>query len=610
MDHGYRAVPPTPPAEASLIDDLVWRRAEDAPDAPAVIDGDRTLGYAELAARAEAVASRLRHAGVGAGVPVALLLDRSVRFVIGAVAILRAGGACLLLSPTDPPERIAGLLDDVDPVLVVTETRHQGLLAPGVPRLAIDEVPEVDGPPPPTAGDRRRGSALDLAFVMATSGSTGRAKAVRITHANYTGQIAWVSQNLGLHSDDRVLLKAPVSFVSMLRQLVWPLAVGACLVVTPPGAESDVAALCRLIDRHEVTFMTFISPALGSFLRHARLTGGTVRNVVSGGDRFPPGMARRFFDVFPDARLHHTYGMTEAILISCALLRNGPDIDERTMGPVLPGAIAHVLDDRHRPVPVGGVGELFVGGVGLTPGYVKRPHLDRERFLRIPDGTGPRLFATCDRARLRADGTVELVGRTDAMVKIRGFRVDLGEIEHGLAAVPAVTTAVCRADGTDSGDSRITAFLVGADAAHRPSDAELRRTLAARLPDYMIPFRYEWLESVPLTSNGKVDRALLPSAPDHRDAPRTDDGPTGSVAALVRAAWANALADGAPAREDDFVAAGGTSLSAVELAAGLSVDLGIEIPVTTVVYHPSLPQLIKAVTAIVHGDPPADDRSD
>jgi amino acid adenylation domain-containing protein len=598
------------------IDDLVWARANRDPAAPAVIDGDRTMSYGELTARADRAAVRLRAAGVGSGVPVGLLLDRSAEFVVGAASILRAGGACLLLSPGDPPQRVAALLEAARPPVVLTRDGYRATLPSGQAEVLDIEEADAGGP---VSVDGGAGDADDLAFIMATSGSTGAPKGVRITHANYTGQLGWISANLGLRAEDRVLLKAPVSFVSMLRQLVWPLAAGACLVVVPPGAETDVAAMCRLIDRHRVSWMTFISPALNSFLRHASLSGTTVRNVLSGGDRFPPGMARSFFEVFPGARLHHTYGMTEAILVSCAHLA-GPDADERTMGPVLPGATALVLDEDLAPVPVGAVGEVYVGGVSLSPGYAGSGDLDEQRFVRPACAGGQRLFATRDRARRRADGTFELVGRSDDVVKVRGFRVDLGEIEHALAAHPAAVSAVCRAEPA-GGDARITAFLVPSSSVPRPpvsaggpsrcpSDRELRDFLRRRLPDYMIPARYLWVESVPLTANGKIDRDALPAAPwptGGTPAPRQGSG--GSLADRIRAAWWSALANGSPEREDDFIAAGGTSLSAVDLARRLSVELGVEAPVSVVLYQevlslivtagPSLAELVDAVDAVL-----------
>lgn len=333
----YDPVPPIAPESAPRIDQLVWARAAERPAAVAVRDGDTVLSYAELTARADRLAARLPAGGV-----VGLRVPRSADFLVGLLAVLRAGAACLPLSPTDPPARIDAILDTVAPTALITP----GLLV------------EASG-----AADER---GTDLAFVMPTSGSTGRPKAVRITHANYTSQLPWIRHNFGLGADDVTLFRAPVSFVSMLRQVVWPLTAGAELVVVPPGGEVDVAGMARLIDAHRVSWLTFISPALAHFLGHARLAGGSVRNVVSGGDRMPSGTAQAFFGAFP-ARLHHTYGLTEAIVVSCALL-TGPDADERSMGPLLPGGSAVILGDDGSPAPVGTVGELHVGGVALTPG--------------------------------------------------------------------------------------------------------------------------------------------------------------------------------------------------------------------------------------------------
>ena len=536
---GYRRIDPVEPARAPRIDELVWRRAAEAPQAPAIIDGSSTTTYGELVARAEDLAARLLAAGVGRGDPVAILLDRSARFVTAVVGVLRAGAACLLLSPADPTARTATLLAAVEPAVVITDDEQRDELERS--GLRVLTVPAGAGPagvavtPPPA-------DPSDLAFVMSTSGSAGTPKAVRISHADYTAQLGWIQHNLGLGAEDRVLVKAPTSFVSMLRQLIWPLAAGAALVIVAPGGEFDGPLMGRLIDEHRVSFLTFISPALGAFLQHADLDGASVRNVVTGGDRFPIGMAARFFEVFGSARLHHTYGMTETILVSCALL-TGPGADELGMGPVLPGAYAFVLGPDRRPVAPGEVGELFVGGVGLTTGYLGRPDLDRERFVELPQLAAGRLFATRDRARLRADGTFELVGRSDTMVKVRGFRVELGEIEHALRSCPGVTHAVCRADTDAAADTRIVAF-VQTELPEPRIDAVLRAQLRDKLPYYMIPNRFVRLAEIPLTANGKVDRARLPevaslSRPETVATPGRRPGL--ELPEVVRAAWRTIL---------------------------------------------------------------------
>ena len=376
---GYTPVPALAPSDSPRVDDLVWAQARRSPHAPAVVGPGPVLTYGELVGRAAALATRLRSAGCGAGTPVGLVLDRSPELLVAVLAVLRAGGVCLTIAPGDPPLRIEQVLDEVNPPLVVTDATREGMV-PGrrtVLTVADDAAEPADDP----------GSGADAtvaAFIFCTSGSTGRPKPVVVTHHNYTSQLDWVVVNFGLSAADVHFLKAPTSFVSLLRQVIWPLATGAAIVIVEPGREHDVDHQAELIERYGVTFATYITPALDVFCRHARRPLPSLRNAVTGGDRYPVGLASVFCAAFPHARLHHTYGMTEGTLITCALI-DRPDADESSLGVVVPGARAELLDDDGAPVTMGGVGEMHIGGVPLTPGYLGRPELNRERFR-----TGPR----------------------------------------------------------------------------------------------------------------------------------------------------------------------------------------------------------------------------
>jgi len=418
------------------------------------------------------------------------MLERSPDLLIAILAVLRAGGVCLTIAPNDPPLRVEQVLHDVDPRLVLTDATLSD----------VDGVAEAAEP----AG----GAATAPAFIFCTSGSTGRPKPVVVTHHNYTSQLDWVVANFGLSVADVHLLKAHTSFVSLLRQVIWPLATGAAVVIVEPGREHDVAHQTELIDRYGVTFSTFITPALEAFCRHAPHPLASVRNAVTGGDRYPRGLAALFCAAFPHARLHHTYGMTEGTLITCALI-DRPDADESSLGVVVPGARAELLDDAGTPVPAGTVGELHIGGTPLTPGYLGRPELNRERFRTGPDGP---LFSTRDLARQRPDGRFELVGRADDMVKIRGHRVEPGEVEQALRRHPSIVDAVCRATVDGAGDVRLTGYVVPVDTMSAPPpDAEVLGFLADLVPAYMLPSHLMWLDALPLTANGKVNRASLPT---------------------------------------------------------------------------------------------------
>lgn len=585
---GYAPVPALAPTDSPRFDDLVWAHARRSPRAPAVLGPGPALTYGELVDRAAALATRLRSAGCGAGTPVALVLERSPELLVAILAVLRAGGVCLTIAPGDPPLRIEQVLDEVDPPLVVTDATRVGAVPGHRTVLSV-----VEGTAEPAGDPGSGGDATAAAFIFCTSGSTGRPKPVVVTHHNYTSQLDWVVANFGLSAADVHFLKAPTSFVSLLRQAIWPLATGAATVIVEPGREHDVDHQAELIDRYGVSFATYITPALEAFCRHARRPLTSVRNAVTGGDRYPIGLASLFCAAFPHARLHHTYGMTEGTLITCALI-DRPDADESSLGVVVPGARAELLDDDGAPVAMGEVGEMHIGGVPLTPGYLGRPELNRERFRAGPAGP---LFSTRDLARLRSDGRFELVGRADDMVKIRGYRVELGEVERALRRHPSVADAVCRATTGGAGDMRLTGYLVPVNTTSPPPDVEVLDFLADQLPAYMLPAHLLWLDALPLTPNGKVDRAQLPmpTAGPNAAASAGDATTPGGTAAAVHAAWVSILGVTEVGPHSDFFVDGGNSLAAVELAGRLGAELDVDVPVTLVFDHPTLPAFAAAV---------------
>ncbi|GAA1753349.1 non-ribosomal peptide synthetase [Luedemannella helvata] len=582
---GYAPVPALAPAESPRVDDLAWAHALRGPQAPVVLGPGPSLTYGELVGRAAALAARLRSAGCGAGTPVALVLERSPELLVAILAVLRAGGVCLTIAPADPPLRMEQVLDEVNPPLVITDEAGAGTV-PGQRTVLTmtDDVAE------PTDDPGSGADATAAAFIFCTSGSTGRPKPVVVTHHNYTSQLDWVVANFDLSPADVHFLKAPTSFVSLLRQVIWPLATGAAVVIVEPGREHDIEHQAELIDRYAVTFATYITPALDAFCRHARRPFPSLRNAVTGGDRYPMGLASVFCAAFPNARMHHTYGMTEGTLITCALI-DRPDADESCLGVIVPGAQAELLDDDGAPVARGEVGEMHIGGVPLTPGYLGRPELNRERFRAGPAGP---LFSTRDLARQRPDGRFELVGRADDMVKIRGYRVELGEVERALRRLPSVADAVCRAVTGGAGDMRLTGYLVPVGTTSPPPDAEVLGFLADLLPAYMLPAHLVWLDALPLTPNGKVNRAALPAPTAGPHASASTDGTAGTAAA-VRAAWVSILGVTDVGPHSDFFVDGGNSLAAVELAGRLSTELDVDVPVTLVFDHPTLPAFAAAV---------------
>jgi amino acid adenylation domain-containing protein len=561
------------PPTSLRIDDLIERQVRLRPQALALEDGERQLTYAELWARAGGLARELRARGVRDGAPVALQMERSLALVVAVVGVLRAGGACVPLDPADPPARLAAVLEHADTAAVVTTAalaerlggaRDVVVLEDCAPQAEVD----VDG----------AGSPDDLAFVFFTSGSTGAPKGTMHTHRSCTAQLEWVRERVGLRSEDRHLLKTSVGFVSLLRQFIWPLATGARIVVVAAGREHDVDHLGEVVDRHGVTFMSFITPGLAAFLRRARLDGASVRCAITGGDAFPPGLQEDFFAAFPQAELHQSFGCTEVPLVTWWQFRPGRP-DETPLGLPIPGVTAHVLDEDMRPVAPGDPGELYVHGEGVSAGYFGLPALTAERYLDNPFAPGTPLLRTTDRVRQRQDGVFELVGRTQRMVKIRGFRIEPAEIELTLSTHDAVAEAAVVVEERDGGDKRLVAF-VAPRARREISPGEAMAFLESRLPRYMLPSAIVPLDELPLTGNAKVDRRRLA---DLTTPPATAAGaamPSSDLERTIAEVWSDALEVDREAvgADVDFFALGGDSLAAAEISARLEEALDREVP--------------------------------
>ncbi|AVS89489.1 non-ribosomal peptide synthetase [Paracidovorax avenae] len=581
------------------------RQAALTPDAPALMSGDREWTYAQLDARTSRLAQRLRAGGVGPETLVGVALARGTDMVEALLAVLKAGGAYVPLDPELPADRIAYMLGDCAPALVLTDAGHRACL-PSEMAQPVVLLPLEDALP----GDAEEAAcppvALHpehLAYVIYTSGSTGRPKGAANRHGALSNRIAWMQQAYGLGPGDTVLQKTPFGFDVSVWEFFWPLAVGARLAVAPPGAHREPAELQALIQRHAVTTLHFVPSMLQALL--AQLDAGacaSVRRIVCSGEALPAEARRQVLERLPGAALYNLYGPTEAAIDvthwTCHAQERGPV----PIGRPIAGLRTHVLDAAMQPVPAGAAGELFLGGAGLARGYAARPGLTAERFVADPFEAGARLYRTGDLVRWHGDGALEYLGRLDHQVKIRGQRIELGEIEARLLASPGVREAVAVAASTPAGTALVAYCSPQADAV---LDGEaLRALLAAELPEAMVPSQIAVLPALPLNANGKVDRKALPSLQPASTAAYT--APQGEVEEALARMWCELLALPRAGRADHFFAQGGHSLMAMQLVARVRSGLQAEISVRDVFLHPVLADLAQCVEAARPQRPVAD----
>ncbi|WP_329210711.1 amino acid adenylation domain-containing protein [Streptomyces sp. NBC_00683] len=589
----------------------VEQQARRTPDAPAVVFEGSTLTYAELDAAADRLARRIRGAqdasragGSRPGPTVAVHLDRSTELVVSLLAVLKAGGAYLPVDPATPAERMAFMLSDAGADLVLTAgPLPAGGLPDGIPVLRVvgaasdpEGVPGQSQGPDPVVGPDR------AAYLIYTSGSTGTPKCVELTHRGICNRLLWMQETYGLTAADAVLQKTPFTFDVSVWEFFWPLTTGARLVVARPEGHRDPGYLAELIRRESVTTVHFVPSMLRVFLADpasgpASGRGGPLRRVFASGEALPADLVGQFFarNPHPGVELHNLYGPTEAS-VDVSAWRCGPQDAE---GPVPIGrpvanTTLDVLDDRLVPVPLGIVGELHIGGVQLATGYRNRDALTAERFVPDPRRPGGRLYRTGDLVRQRPDGAIEFLGRADGQVKLRGFRVELGEIETRLAAHPSVRAAAVR-----PWEDRLVAYVVAAGGpGGAPGRDELRTFLARSLPDHMVPPEYVALDALPVTANGKLDRAALPAPgrpSDHGGAVRTTRT---TVQRAVAALWAELLGRD-PATiglDDDFFEIGGHSLLAARLVAAVTRRFGVRLPLTSLFEAPTVERFAELIS--------------
>ncbi|MCC7633951.1 non-ribosomal peptide synthetase [Stenotrophomonas rhizophila] len=546
---------------------LIAAQMAATPTATAVVFGVQQLTFAELERRSRALALQLQAQGVGREARVVVALPRSLELIIALVAVLRAGGAYLPVDLAHPDERLARILRSAQPACV---------LALAQDRARFPDTPVLD----PSQWQRHNDAALttelqpdDAAYVIYTSGSTGEPKGVLIEHRAIVNRLEWMREHYAIQPDERILQKTPATFDVSVWEFFLPLISGATLVVAPPEAHRDPLALAALIRQHAITTLHFVPSMLAAFLAAPAARGLRLRRVFTSGEALDAALRDRFHATL-QAELHNLYGPTEAA-VDVSFWPAGQD---DTSAPVPIGhpvwnTRLYVLDARMLPLPPGVAGDLYLGGVQLARGYLGRDDLTAERFLPDPFVAGGRLYRTGDVARWREDGAVEYLGRNDHQIKLRGLRIELGEIDAALRSAPGVTRAEVLLREDRPGEPRLVAYL----DAGGPDLEMLRRHLAGRLPDYMVPGAFVELPQWPVTANGKLDRAALPAP---AQAPSSGEAPRSATEQALAALFAQTLAlDTVVSADADFFALGGDSLSAVHLLLAIQqrwrCDLGL-----------------------------------
>ncbi|MEV7969457.1 non-ribosomal peptide synthase/polyketide synthase [Sphaerisporangium sp. NPDC088356] len=534
------------------------------PQATAVVYEGETLTYEELDARAETLARRLRAGGAGPGRVVAVAVPRSAELMVALLGVLKSGAAYLPVDVDYPADRIAYMLTDSGANTVVTT-------AATAPRLPEQEalthlLIELAEPPaiPPNHAPHVGAGPDDPAYLIYTSGSTGRPKGVVVTHRAIVNRLAWMQGEYGLHADDRVLQKTPSSFDVSVWEFFWALCEGAAVVLARPDGHRDPAYLAALIREQRITTMHFVPSMLEAFLGADDITAdpswaASLRRVLSSGEALPGAAAARW-QALTGVPLHNLYGPTEAAVDVTYHPYDGSARTTVPIGRPVWNTGLRVLDSCLRPVPAGVPGELYLTGVQLALGYHARPGLTAERFVADPYGpAGGRMYRTGDLVRRRDDGVIEYLGRTDRQVKLRGNRIELGEVEAALTGLPTVAQAVVTVQGTT-----LVAYVVPANASDLVEGgldvAALGAALADALPASMVPGAYVRLEALPLTPSGKLDRDALPAPQAARAGTRA---PRDERERALTDIFAAVLKLDEAGVDDDFFMLGGDSISSI-----------------------------------------------
>ncbi len=586
------------------VHELFAQQAEHTPDAVAVIFEATQLNYRELNERANKLAHRLRTLGVGPEQVVAVMLERSTEMIVGLLAILKAGAAYMPLDPEYPQERLAFMLEDAGARVALTqESLVQRLPEQSAYVVRLDA--DWDTIEQHSAANPERTATPDnAAYIIYTSGSTGRPKAVVMPHRGAVNLIDVQIQSSGHEGHLRTLQFASLSFDVSFQEIFPTLCAGGSLVLLREDTRRDAGELLRVITEQHVErlFLPFVAlQHLAEEADRRQRVPSSLRQVITAGEqlKITPHVAR-LFQRLDGCTLDNHYGPTETHLATMLRLDGNAGSWTRLppIGKPIANAQVYVLDDALQPVPIGVTGELYIGGAQLARGYLNRPEQTAERFIPHPFAheSGERLYRTGDLARYSAGGVLEYAGRRDLQVKVRGFRVEVGEIEAALKQHGSVKQAVVTVREDEAGRKRLVAYVVAAQTSAPPATAELRRHLKHKLPEYMVPSLFVRLDALPLTNSGKVDRRALPD-PVHDDRDDEYVAPRTAVEEMLAAIWSEVLDGVKVGVNDNFFDLGGHSLVATQVMSRVREAFGIEIALRSLFEQPTVGELAETIEA-------------
>ncbi|HEX8304138.1 MAG TPA: amino acid adenylation domain-containing protein [Jatrophihabitans sp.] len=595
-DRQRESQPARPARPFRAVTRAVLDRAAAAPDALAVSSSAEQLRYGELVRRASRLATRLRRSGVRGGDVVALLLPRGPGLVVAELAVLLAGAAFLPLDRSTPAERIALCCAEAGVRWALTDGQWAGELPATVATMAVPHAGEPDGAAADLMAELPAVAPSDTAYVIYTSGSSGVPKGVAIPHAALANLVSWYTDVLDLSASDRTTLFASPAFDVSIGE-IWPtLAAGASLHVPEDEVRLVPTRVRDWLAEHRITVVDLPTTLVESLLALAE-PPGALRLLLTGGDRLTASSR-------PDTpyTVINAYGPTEATVTSTwAEVGSGPELPG--IGRPLPGLSAHVLDDGMRPAPTGIPGELYLGGIGLALGYLNRADLTAERFVPDPFSEGQRLYRTGDLVRRADDGSLDFLGRTDSQIKLRGHRIEPGEVVAALRRLPGIEQAHVAAVGMASGTPQLVAYLVRAPEPAPPTPADLRQQLGTILPAYMVPSSYVWLDELPMTRSGKIDVRRLPQPrPDAEPRSRPAIGATEGKLAEI---WRDILALDRVGAEDNFFDLGGHSLLLGRIHQRITTELSPDLPLIALFQYPTIGALARYLDGTPAGEPAA-----
>ncbi|HTL18654.1 MAG TPA: amino acid adenylation domain-containing protein, partial [Patescibacteria group bacterium] len=575
------------PSDKTLAD-LFREQALRSPDAEALVFADTRLSYSQLYRQAVRLAARLREAGVQRESLVGICLHRSAEMVVAMLGTLLAGGAYVPLDPKYPKDRLGFTLQDAKVKILITQSSLREMLpCLEAPILHLDRLEDLtSGSDPQLAWETPKPE--DLAYVIYTSGSTGRPKGVALEHRNAVEMVCWAKETFSAEELAGVLFSTSICFDLSVYELFVPLSWGGKVILV-----ENALALGSLKTPGEVTLINTVPSAMRELLR-LRAVPESVQVINLAGEPLSTELVDQIYRESSVNKVFDLYGPTETTTYSTGGVRK--PAQPASIGRPLSNEQVYLLDSLLRPVPIGIPGELFIGGNGVARGYLNRPELTAEKFLVNPFKPAERLYRTGDLARWRTDGTLEYLGRIDHQVKIRGFRIELGEIETVLKTHAAIASTVVVAREDEPGDKRLVAYLVAQPGSALTTES-LKAKIRSELPDYMMPSDFVFLDTMPLTPNGKIDRKALPAPADRSPQDRSDlVAPRNDLEERLAGIWCEVLALKQVGVKDNFFDLGGHSLLAVRIVSAIRDKLHVELPISALFSSPTIEKLAEVLT--------------